>query len=208
MLKNNRYNDLLISKDLEYSQENTKHIDERVWKVCEEAGNNYDKIQKALRQKDQMRQFDIVLEDKKKAVMCTNRDLKLSLIKAQTDEVDRVPVINKYYHNESSSFITLDDTLVDNNVGVRQLYKPKPEILVANANKERLLVSNGNNMLLKSNDILYTKKKSEVVKSTNDLFKSKEVDVKQSVGFSQKSMKLNHKHGVGKTCIACELKKK
>jgi hypothetical protein len=186
MLKNNRYNDLLVSKDLEYSKANTNYIDKRVWKVCEEAGSNYEKIQKAVKQKDNVKQFDIILEDRTKKPNC--EAVKLLKESVRDDSKDRLPVINKYYQNESSSFINLDDTF-------------KEPSTIADVKEIKLLISNGNDKLLKSNGFNYTKKKNEIVRSTNQLFKSNNSQKQQDIA-------LQHNHKVGKACMTCELKKK
>jgi hypothetical protein len=227
-MKNNRYNELLVSKDLEYSQENTKYIDERIWKVCDEAAANYNKIQNAVRQKENLKQFDIVLEDVKvkkqnniqiqTTAKAKNKcdTVKPLIIKDYNDESNNnIPVFNKYYNNknnESSSYLSLNDTeIYDKSVDNIKNYKEQEIIPKQNINTvSKMLKSNRDGMMKASNGIKYnyTKTKTDLLKS-NEMIKSKAIFELNNKGVdTKKSLGLNHKHIKGKICFACELKKK
>jgi hypothetical protein len=192
-MKNNRYNNLLVSKELEYSQENTKFIDNRIWKVCEEAASNYEKIQNTFKQKEQIKKFDIILEDRKSQQVVHKNNNPLN---KPENESERFPNFYKFYENESSSYINLDDTVKDIPEPVK-----KPQ--------NKMLISNGNNVLFKTG-INYSKKQNEVVRSTNELFNSNKFKSNELVLSKETKATQNnaHNHKVGKLCIPCELKKK
>jgi hypothetical protein len=119
-----------IIKEIEYNESNTDFIDNRIWKVCKDAENNYDQNQKTVKEIQKLKKFDIVYKDKKTYVndnIKINNEFHIDSFKENTIVFNKPS--DNINANEDSSYLDLEDTkkLFQSN-GMNKVQKNKTSI--------------------------------------------------------------------------------
>jgi hypothetical protein len=103
-----------IIKEIEYNEKNADFIDDRIWKVCRDAENNYDKNQRTVKEIERLKKFDFKLKDyNKKKQIDDEIKIKNEFKSYQNDQLKELNEYNKIQNlkkvEEDSSYLDLDD---------------------------------------------------------------------------------------------------